>query len=103
MTRTLSLHARVLVAAAALICNASSAADPAEDAIAQASSAQLRAAYLECARLSADGRLGTSMMLTCKSVADVLLHRDFGGDLDRQLHWWRQAHAEAVVGAAARH
>ena len=102
MTRTLSVHARVLVAAAALACNVASA-EPAEDAIAQASSAQLRAAYLECARLSADGRLGTSMMLTCKSVADVLLERDFGGDLDRQLHWWRQAQAEAVIGAAARH
>ena len=62
-----------------------------EEAIARASSDQLRAAYLECDRVSAAARVDEEFMIRCQKVADTLLRRDFGGDFERQLRWWRTA------------
>lgn len=62
-----------------------------EQEIARASSDQLRAAYLECDRVSAQSRVDQDFMIRCQKVADTLRHRDFGGDFERQLRWWRTA------------
>ena len=62
-----------------------------EHEIAGASSAQLRAAYLECDRVTAETRADLGVMITCGIVGDVLRRRDFGGDFERQLQWWRGA------------
>ena len=62
-----------------------------EHEIAGASSAQLRAAYLECDRVTAETRADLGVMITCGIVGDVLRRRDFGGDFERQLQWWRAA------------
>lgn len=62
-----------------------------EHEIAVASSAQLRAAYLECDRVTAESRADLGVMITCQMVGDVLRRRDFGGDFERQLQWWRAA------------
>lgn len=62
-----------------------------EQEIAGASSAQLRAAYLECDRVTAETQVDLGVMIACQVVGDVLRRRDFGGDFERQLQWWRAA------------
>ena len=61
--------------------------------IPEASSEQLRAAYLECDRVTSTTSVGADYMSACNEVGSVLMHRDFGGDLERQLAWWRSARA----------
>ncbi|HYD76344.1 hypothetical protein [Ramlibacter sp.] len=73
---------------------------PVQDAeFARASSGQLRAAYLECDRVSAQTRVDQDFMIRCQKVADALRHRDFGGDFERQLRWWRSARKAPDVAA----
>ena len=72
-----------------------------EEAITQASSDQLRAAYLECDRVSAKSRVDQDFMIRCQKVADTLLRRDFGGDFERQLRWWRTARKATDNGLSA--
>lgn len=60
-----------------------------EHQIEEASSAQLRTAYLECDRISAESRVDQNFMIVCQRVGDVLRDRDFGGDFERLLQWWR--------------
>ncbi len=82
-----------IATAIGLICSPSGAfmdVDPA--ALTRLTSAQLREAYLECEAASSKYRISTETMAYCNLLADVLLQRDFGGDWDRQLAWWKQAH-----------
>lgn len=90
----------------ALTAGASCLANPLpvqDQEIARASSGQLRAAYLECDRISAQARVDQDFMIRCQKVADTLRHRDFGGDFERQLRWWRSARKapDAAAGAGA--
>jgi hypothetical protein len=66
-----------------------------------ATSAQLRAAYLECDRISATSRVDQDFMMACERVGRVLRDRDFGGDFERQLAWWRVAREAARPPAEA--
>lgn len=73
------------------------------DAGAQAlSSQQLRDQYLECERVSSRERMSLVAMAWCASVSDVLVQRDFGGDMEKQLAWWRKARADYTPAAARR-
>lgn len=58
-----------------------------------ASSEQLRAAYLECDRMTSRQSVGPEYMSACAEIGSVLLHRDFGGDFQRQIDWWKHARA----------
>lgn len=60
-----------------------------------ATSAQLRAAYLECDRVTSTQGVGMDYMNACAEIGSVLLHRDFGGDFRRQIEWWRSARSAA--------
>jgi hypothetical protein len=64
-----------------------------ERELAQASSAQLRAAYLRCDRLTSEARVKPEITIACERVGEVLRDRDFGGDWELQLQWWRTARA----------
>ncbi|WP_332816417.1 hypothetical protein [Ramlibacter sp.] len=70
--------------------------------IAQMDSPTLRRHYLECSRTSEQARLAMPDAQFCSRVAQVLLHRDFGGDLERQWAWWRRAQQEQGGTAVAR-
>ena len=86
------MHVRkILLALAATAPAALSASPLLEHEIAGASSAQLRAAYLECDRVTAESRADLGVMINCQQVGDALRRRDFGGDFERQLQWWRAA------------
>jgi hypothetical protein len=52
---------------------------------------QLRLIYLECARLSEADRLPQAVFSYCTDAAQALLEREFGGDFEAQLTWWRAA------------
>jgi hypothetical protein len=68
--------------------------------IASLTSAQLRTAYLACDRLSAQSTLEVDEMIACVVVGDVLLKRDFGGQFELQLQWWRGARGASAAPAA---
>jgi len=86
------MHVRkILLALVATAPAALSAFTLPEHEIAGASSAQLRAAYLECDRVTAESRADLGVMIHCQRVGDVLRRRDFGGDFERQLQWWKAA------------
>lgn len=51
---------------------------------------RLKAAYLECARLSSRELLSLQMASACVKVGDELKHREFGGDFDRLIAWWHR-------------
>jgi hypothetical protein len=95
------LRCHLVACAAAAACSIASAlpTDPAETA--GMTSAQLRTAYLECDHLSAQAILAQDEMIACVAVGDVLLQRDFGGELERMLHWWRGARVAFAASAAA--
>lgn len=61
------------------------------DALHAATGAQLRWAYLECDRISSTARVDQAFMVACQQVGDALKAREFGGDFERQLQWWRAA------------
>jgi hypothetical protein len=63
-------------------------------------SAQLRTAYLACDRRSAQSILEVDEMIACAMVGDVLLKRDFGGQFELQLQWWRAARSASGATAA---
>jgi hypothetical protein len=80
--------------AAGLACGAAAALDVAPEEIAGLDSSVLKAAYLECDRLSSQTAVDQHFMVTCGIVSDVLLKREFGGSLERQLQWWKSAREE---------
>jgi|SRR6476619_1207256 len=49
----------------------------------------LKREYLHCERISSQRRLSMHGMAFCGAVSDQLLKREFGGDLDLLLAWWR--------------
>jgi hypothetical protein len=61
------------------------------EAVQSLSSAQLRSAYLECDRITSRTAVDPGLMNLCSTVSHTLMERDFGGKLERQLHWWRGA------------
>ena len=78
---------------AGVLCMAAHALAAQDPEIEQASSSQLRTAYLECDRISAESRVDQDFMVACQRVGEVLRDRDFEGDFERLLQWWRQARA----------
>jgi hypothetical protein len=86
------MHVRKILPALVATAPAALSALPLpEHEIAGASSAQLRAAYLECDRVTAEARADLGVMIACGRVGDALRRRDFGGSFERQLQWWRSA------------
>ena len=49
----------------------------------------LKSEYIRCERISSQRRLSMHGMAFCSAVSDQLLKREFGGDLDLLLAWWR--------------
>src|SRR5215216_1284097 len=49
----------------------------------------LKREYVRCERISSQRRLSMHGMAFCGAVSDQLLKREFGGDLDLLLAWWR--------------
>ncbi|WBX99936.1 hypothetical protein PE066_10605 [Ramlibacter tataouinensis] len=96
MTATKLLAGALLGLAA---CAAGAAAPP---TVARMDSAALRKHYLQCSRESEQVRLGPPQAQFCAEVAQALLQRDFGGSLERQLAWWRQARQEPPPAAPGR-
>ena len=85
------LVASLLLGPVALACMPAHGALLECDEIPTATSAQLRATYLECDRRSSMSVMDLDFMIRCQKVGDALKERDFGGDFERQLQWWRAA------------
>lgn len=54
---------------------------------------RLEDVFLRCARESSEHMLGLDEAVPCAMAWDTLLKREFGGDIDALLAWWR-AHRE---------
>jgi len=65
-------------------------------AVAQAPVAALKREYLRCDRVASQQRLATEAALYCSAVSEELLKREFEGDLERLLAWWREARLASV-------
>jgi len=92
--KRINLICAALVALSTSLAWAESANLPARSGdISAASSEQLRAAYLECDRVTSNTSVAPDYMSACAEIGTILMHRDFGGDLRRQLDWWRSARA----------
>lgn len=89
----------LLVFVAGSVCATAYAELLRDNEIDHASSARLRAAYLECDRISAASRVEPDFMSSCERVSRVLRDRDFGGSFERQLAWWKSARATAGAPA----
>jgi hypothetical protein len=63
--------------------------------------ARLKAFYVDCARETSNHRMDVDQAVYCQAVADALIHRHFGGSLERLLAWWRDQPAEAHASIAA--
>jgi hypothetical protein len=61
------------------------------EAVQSLSSAQLRSAYLACDRITSRAVVDPGFMNLCSTVSNTLMERDFGGNLELQLQWWRSA------------
>ena len=96
----LALQRHLVACAAAAGCSIASALPSDLMDIASLSSAQLRTAYLACDRLSAQSMLEVDEMIACVVVGDVLMKRDFGGQFELQLQWWRGARIGSGTPAA---
>lgn len=81
----------VAAIAAAIACASAMAMPRTVQDIETMTSAELRTAYLACDRITAEGRADVDLFSTCAIVGEVLMHRDFGGSLELQLQWWREA------------
>ena len=91
MNMPLPLVASLLLGSVVLACMPAHGALLESDEIPTATSAQLRATYLECDRRSSMYLMDLDFMIRCQKVGDALKERDFGGDFERQLQWWRAA------------
>jgi len=88
------MHTRLALAVAAAFGAGGSAV--AHDTVPLAA---LERAYLECDALATRRVPAPAVVEGCSLVAEALLQRGFGGDLDRLLAWWRGARASAAVSA----
>ena len=86
----------LLAFAATAVSTMAQTVPPNREAIAGWSSADLRSAYLHCDRVSREVVMDVDSMSACVAISDVLLHRDFHGDLNKQLNWWKMAREEFV-------
>ena len=87
---------------AAVACAAVMAMRPLQQQdLADLSNEQLKLAYLDCARVSSESLLEPDLFTICSVAADALLQREFGGDLERQLQWWRVARGDPGRSHAA--
>lgn len=102
MNSTIRIAQRFLAVAAVALSTAAPAMDSEREAVAAMSSSELRAAYLHCDRVTAASEVAPAFMIDCARVADMLLQRDFAGNLELQLQWWRKArHESMAVGSPA--
>jgi hypothetical protein len=51
--------------------------------------AQLKHIYLACDLASSSNRLAMQEAMKCSVVSEELKQREFGGDFERMLAWWR--------------
>lgn len=98
MNSTHRIAHRFLAVAAVALSTAAPAMDSGSEAIAALSSSELRAAYLHCDRVTSESEVEPAFMMDCARVADVLLQRDFAGNLELQLQWWREARRGSMAG-----
>ena len=93
------LAPRALLSLGLLCFTAGASAGP-HDPPDAAGSARLRAAYLECDRITAGSRVAPDVMAACQQVGDALRDREFGGSFERLLAWWRE-HRQRTAAQAA--
>ena len=91
--------AAAAVAAFALIAGIAAAETPLPLGVGDPPLRELETAYIECDRVTSQGRADTDTMTRCSQVGEELLSRGFGGDFDGMLAWWRAARERAGVGA----
>jgi len=91
MKRLNLIPAALFALTTSLVCAQSANLPARSGELSAQSSEQLRAAYLECDRVTSTTSVGPEYMSACAEIGSVLMHRDFGGDLRRQLEWWRNA------------
>ena len=89
MKRLNLIPAALFALTTSLVCAQSANLPARSGELSAQSSEQLRAAYLECDRVTSS--VGPEYMSACAEIGSVLMHRDFGGELRRQLEWWRNA------------
>lgn len=98
-SRCVALAIQGLLAFAAPLAGPA-AAEPARQStsslVAQASIPDLKREYLRCDRVSSRQRLAPEAGAYCSTVGAELLKREFDGDLDLLLVWWREARHAAV-------
>lgn len=80
--------------AIATLCTGPAMAQPAtrqfaSSALAQAPVGALKRSYLQCDQVSSQERMTLAAAAYCSAVSDELLRREFRGDLDLMLAWWR--------------
>jgi hypothetical protein len=66
--------------------------------------AQLKQIYLACDRASSSTRLSVQEAMKCSVVSEELKQREFGGDFERMLAWWRtqrQKDEERTAGSGS--
>jgi len=69
--------------------------------LADGDSARLKSLYLDCARQTSVRRMDVDEAVYCQAVADVLMVRDFEGNLDLLLAWWRQQPVDLTLSSDA--
>ena len=89
--RTVLRAALALAALGSVAAAAAPAGQVASATAAQPSVAALKREYLRCDRASSQVRLTLEAAAYCGAVSDELLRREFDGDLDLLLAWWRSA------------
>ena len=93
--------AAAAVAAFALIAGIAAAETPLPLGVGDPPLRELETAYIECDRVTSQGRADTDTMTRCSQVGEELLSRGFGGDFDGMLAWWRAARERGGAGAQA--
>lgn len=73
---------------------------PQQQETTDAGAAPLEAAYLDCARIASQAQREPDLVTLCSVVADALLQRGFGTELERQLQWWRAPQDAQPAGQA---
>ena len=94
--------AAAAVAAFALIAGIAAAETPLPLGVGDPPLRELETAYIECDRVTSQGRADTDTMTRCSQVGEELLSRGFGGDFDGMLAWWRAARERAAAAARRR-
>ena len=92
--------AAAAVAAFALIAGIAAAETPLPLGVGDPPLRELETAYIECDRVTSQGRADTDTMTRCSQVGEELLSRGFGGDFDGMLAWWRAARERGAARAA---